>query len=351
MIVKIKKKDKQKLLNDLNFWKQKSVPLSQHKLISLCQNPYIDDEDVVSYYYLNEAQEIISYLTIVGGQNYDTPQNKFSFMSSWWSHPEVRGIGAKLMLQAVEDYDGRVVSHLFDPRTLKIYERSQEFSVFRTYNIHYLNLSFSVKNKWNKALDLWPPIKVKNNEKREQKFLSHFQDLRVEFIQDIDLETHNFLQPFYQNNIFKREKESFDWMHRYPWVLSNPVKKIEISSPYFFTSTERYSEIFYVKIYKENTLVAFLALNVNNKYLKVGYVYTQELDTQTLSQFLLYMAYQLNVGTIITTEQPIIDEIRASEYFYSLDISERYTVQGKNMNLDKFQDKKIHMGDGEFLCT
>ncbi len=350
MIHTIRKKDVASILEDKQFWKQKSVPSTPQKLQALAQNPLIQEDTPILYYGTNEQKEIISYLNVVGGQVNDSQNTSILMMSSWWSHPEVKGIGKKLMLQALEDYDGKVISHLFNPKTLKIYERTNQFDIFRTYDLFYIKLDFNNNSKIQKISNQFKVLDKQYHNNLTSKFINDLENIQVNFIQEIDQETQDFLQKYYANNVLKREKESLDWMKRYPWLSNNPLQEIELKSPYFFKQSSNYFQLFYVKIYKEGKMAGFLVINVNGDIMKVGYYYS-ELEDKECADFLLFLAYRLKVKLCITMEENILKYVKQSNFYQGYSISERSTVKGKNLDWTAISNKTIHMGDGEFLCT
>ncbi len=351
MIHTILKKEVPQYLTDENFWNQKTVPSSPHKLLSLCQNPDAEEDSAVSFYNTNSQNEIDAYLTNVGGKLNNEEGLKINFMSSWWSGSKIKGVGTQLVEKALEDTEGMLCSYLFDPYTLKVYERMNSFHILRQVDIHYISIKFYPKNNWQKIPLQSTKMFNKYQECVNKKIQNSISDISVDPIFQIDSETEKFLQPFYTQNVFKREKKSFDWIRKYPWLLIQPLTAIQKPSSYFFLTHVNYYQLFFLKIYYQGQLKGFLVMNCMNQRLKICYLYHDNIPIDKIGKLIEAYAFTLNANIIITSITELIQAIHKSEYYHGEQISTRYAAFSNTIETSNFKDRKLHLGDGEFLFT
>jgi len=116
--------------NSNHFGKGTDIPISFHRAISQSLNPRLNSTDILLILAIDEGR-LVGYTGILPDKLFDTTgkSNRFGWLSCLWVSPTARnkGIGKRLIEEAVKAWDGRILSSDYAPETKGLYDASGAF--------------------------------------------------------------------------------------------------------------------------------------------------------------------------------------------------------------------------------
>lgn len=361
---KIKKKELLNILEDLKIWDQNIIPITKHRLISHFYNPYADDEDLIMVIAFDE-KTVIGYRVllpdlILGFSGY----KKVAWTSTTFLDTKYRGkgIGKKLTQIALESYDKRLMSNRSSVLATRVYYATKKFRKINSYKEYsfFLFPDFFRRINMSKKLShfrfLSFPAKYADvlintiqNIRYKSKIISlDNYPFKWEFINFIDEKLDDFLKEKTKYDLFKYSKEKFNWVYRYPWILSIPIKD-EYFKNYHFSSISEKFATYFIKLILKDKVVGFIFLQRRDSILRIPYFFVEKVFYENAITFIFSFALQISVSSIITANKALVDFIKQRIPFYSTTFKKFDYLIPSNIKLpDKY---RTNDGDGDLVFT
>jgi hypothetical protein len=285
------------------------LPISFHRAVSHINNPRADDDDILLI--LIYQNELIGYLGILPDYIFcHSVQEKIGWMSCIWTHYNYRGKGiAKLLTQtAVETYNNKIFCTEFTPEAENLYNRLGLFDALVTKH----GLRFYRRSCLSKILPQKYPLLIflfsflngidfiinlihDRFLYQKQSLSQHYQ---YEIIEKPDCSCFDFVQKELSNQLTRRSKQEFDWITDYPWIKESNEISPE-SKRYNFSSESKRFKIIYLKILKNNLLVALLMVSLRDKHMKVQYAFVTTGHEKATTEIInnLMFKYKIDIFT------------------------------------------------------
>jgi len=151
-------------------------------------------------------------------------------------------------------------------------------------------------------------------------------------------ELENFIQPFLQKNIFKRNANSLDWIKLYPWQsLKNNQKQ-----------PHRHFVIYD----DDGEIISYLMVSVINKHLKIPYVYARGSTISKVTKFIWSLIYNEQIEQFTFYHKFLGDYIKTIDMpcFRKKEISRRYYA-GEKISWYFRHENDITIADGDGNCV
>lgn len=367
-IVKFNSLQLKEFINSDEFKKLKFLPITKHRALSHINNPRSEPQDSILYV-AYEGREVIGYRLILADNFFvNKKPEKMGWFSCVWVDPNQRGKGiAKLLVNmALKDWGNRII--LVDPvkESKALYLQTGKFSdhLVREGIRGYLRFNLSdlllvkgrvfKKTNWLiKMVDAF--LNFFNNFRLFfWKLKLNFNDNRVELINEVDEETKAFIEDNNINELLQRGADELNWINRFPWILSTPIKDNQ-SSKYHFSSLSSSFNNYLVKIYDEkDALVAFIFLCKNNKSLKMPYCYFLTGRVPLVVDVIFKIIIKTDVAIFTTFKKEVMEEInsRSSPFIFTKNVKRQYLVSKEILKLkDRELNWEIQDGDGDAAFT
>jgi len=342
-------------IDDLNGFYQvlepnekKYFPLNENKISSLQNNTRAAKEDIaLSVAYVNN--EIAGCICMLG-DCLMIPENKtnFAWLNTLWVKHKFRktDIANKLVSAAVQLYDGNIlvaISPFINQQieSLKILDKipalkGQTFYFKSVKHKQFPKNSISQKLKRIVVLLYDVMINIFNSTSLKTKRYKADIGLFKEVLNATELE--NFIQPFLQKNIFKRNANSLDWIKLYPWQnLKNNQKQ-----------PHRHFVIYD----DDGEIISYLMVSVINKHLKIPYVYARGSTISKVTKFIWSLIYNEQIEQFTFYHKFLGDYIKTIDmpYFRKKEISRRYYA-GEKISWYFRHENDITIADGDGNCV
>lgn len=283
------KLDLEKLLDDPLFWNQETIPISRNRILSQIHNPRCNSEDILlSTVILNEKLE--GFIGFLPEHIHDNGINKKVYwISTWWSNPEssLRGVGTILLLNGLKTHQGKLGVSVFTPDAKKIYDQLGIFTAINHFNgfHHIYSLSYVQIKKRIPQINSFPHLfKWLFSIINQCIFLTQkvlwkqiTRKIKPHTVSSLELlneEVQQFISPFLEKDLTKRDIEIFNWVFSYPWVSIKPTT-FQNDPKYPFS---RYCDISFeyknilIRNEQEDVIVLMI-VTIHDDILKVPYIY------------------------------------------------------------------------------
>ena len=355
-----------KLLDSNEYWNKDILPITKQRALSYMHNPRAEANDVlliVAY----EIDQVISYIGIIPDEIIiDNKENKIGIVSSWWVDPikAKTGIGAILLLKAFNYYNNQIFVGPFSDQAGMIYKKLKNINQLKLSHAYEFKNNYYLKINDSRIKQIVPKVIISSLTFCMNIFLRFIQNrwlknnlvIRNRLLcieQDyIDNASQIFIEENSKNDLFKRDKEYFEWLINYPWVLE--LKTVsQIRNKYFFSNDDKKFKISILKIIHNNIIIGIIIIQQRNERLTLPYAYInnkyiKDVMTQIVVHFLKSDCKQMLlynehiIGQIKALYPPLVinKTTRKREYF----ISDDY-------NIKNIKDKLFHDGYGDAAFT
>lgn len=355
------------LINSTGYKHFDNLPISKQRAFSYLKNPRANPEDPVLFIAFNQENQIIGYRLILPDKIYINEKSvKVGWFSCVWTDPKKRGYGIakKLVNESLKQWNYRVMLQNPAPEAFNLSKSTGYFSdkiVLEGLRCYYKwDLStilypkhkiFRLLNPFLKTIDIFFNLFNQVRLKAIYPFLPDISPSNIEYISELDEETADFIEQFQQQNIFRRKKEDFNWILKYPWISEAPTQDI-MSKRYHFSTLKRQYNLTAVKFLDHNRQIAgFAIISIIQNHLKTPYVFVNDNYLKHIAGFIYRFARSKNVKTL-TTFQP-----QLASYFknnltpsvYKKKIKKNYLIS--HSLIDNFKKSAIHEGDGDAVFT
>jgi hypothetical protein len=248
-----------------------------------------------------------------------------------------------------------------------VYDKSSKFSLLKTKEgyRHYLRFCFAellppksniFKNSiaFLKVLDsvlnfiLDFRFKFLNNKKRN---LYNVEKI-IKWDDEIDL----FLKEFKNKELFKRDKELFNWIKEYPWIKTDTITE-KLSKDYYFSYFAYKFDSQWYKVYDKSSqqIIAVFLINIKDGHLKVPYAYyTNDSSSEIIKNELLNICKNggINYVTLYDRELNTVFLSHRLVTLKSKKFIQNYFVTEKLLNeFPELKTRETQSGDGDVVFT
>ncbi len=305
-------KDLKSYLISPRYLKSEVLPISRHRGLSHLHNPHALPDDVLLINIYIE-RKLVAYLGILP-DNFFLNKEKIhlGWLSCLWVAPNSRGKGLakKLLNTAWEKWNHNLILTDFTPQAEALYKRIGYFDLLTSREgikcYYRLNLTDFLQKKneqWRylkMILQLSDTIfnfcfslkKLMFKEKINQKIT--FQESSI-----IDTDILEFIHPFKEDTLSKKNEKDFNWLMEFPWI-QNSMEAKEDQKRYYFSSFAKHFQVIYLKIYSENKLCGFLILTIKDDALKIPFVFFNDEDYSLVKEITSYIINLLKTKKLST---------------------------------------------------
>jgi len=285
-VIGLTKKMLREAIDKNTYWKNDLAPLPKSKAIWLVGNNRIEDDDycgVIGY----EGDRMISFIFMFPdllNTKEDTPK-KVYWMISWWVHKTYKDtvLGTYIYNEAVNLTGKQVLIKSYAENVTSFYEK-QPFDIIASRLRHtvFFSLDASMligRFKFLKSFKFvlnWVDsfvgaiIRLLNR----SRLKNTVNELTYEYINQLDNETWQFIQPLCKHDLIYKTKEYIDWQINASQYLQTPVPE---RHPHKALQTGISNNIYLhtLKILKNDTIIGFLSYVVNYNEFNVKYFLVQ----------------------------------------------------------------------------
>ena len=350
------------LLSD-NFWAGNTLAITKHRALSYCHNPRVDEDDLVLLVAYKENR-MMGYLGILPDKIFaNSAEYKFGWLTSWWVDPEFKttGVGAILLFRALGAYHQYLGVSGGSKEARKVLHASKKFIVLKTLRglsaMYRLNATRAIPQQFPQSkifrvlFKIWDDLAAEGS--RIRSFFwkrRHYvcQRLTFEYLSHIDEETGRFIQGHHQQDLTRKGKSDLNWVMRYPWIVSAPLKDFT-SKRYYFSS--RSDRLLYlgVKVFEQDKgMIGFFLLKVRDDRMGVEYCFFDNQHAKSVTAAVIYQALAMNVSSLILYDQRLVEcysELRAP-HWSTKSVSRDFFLSKAFADLP-LADYRLHAGDGD----
>jgi hypothetical protein len=350
------------LLSD-DFWAGRTLPITKHRALSYCHNPRVDEDDLVLLVAYKENR-VMGYLGILPDKIFtNNATYKFGWLTSWWVDPEFKttGVGAILLFRALGAYHQYLGVSGGSKEARKVLQASKKFMVIKTLrglNARYrLNATRAIPRLFPQAKIFRVMFKIFDDLAAEGSHIrsffwkrrhSIFQRMTFEYLSCIDEETGRFIQGHHQQDLTCRGKSDLNWMMRYPWIVSAPLKDLTSRRYYFSSRSDRFSYLG-VKVFEQDKgMIGFFLLKVRDDRMSVEYCFFDNRDAKSVTAAVIYQAVAMRVSALILYDHRLVEcysELRAP-HWSTKSVSRDFYLSKALADLP-LAGYRLHAGDGD----
>ena len=353
------------IINDNDYWNRSEVPMTRHRMLSYIHNPRAHYDDIVLFTAFEE-NKLVGYLNILP-DNIKLKDNsyKIGWISSWWvsEHFRSSGVGAFLFYGALKHYNQSLAGVRYNENAGNIIKASRRFTDLNDIKktIFILKIQPGRLERsilYNILITLTKPVAVcinsglnilYNRKRKIYERLNTYDGIKIEYVNWIDDEIDKFINTHQKNNLIKRSAAEFNWILRYPWILSAPGKYNMRHNYQFADISPRFFYIA-VKLFKKDNLIGFLLLKFRDDYLDIPYIYYNPEYQNEIVYAIFQQAYLLSVQYISIYDDKLIKSIinKRNLYLYSRNTTYKSAITNKytTYNLSKYS---LQGGDGDLV--
>ncbi len=340
-------------------------PISKLRALSHINNPRAEDNDIALFlYYDNE--KFVGYLGGVPEIMYGSENTtlKVFWLSCMWILPEYRrsGVALELMNFAFETYNGKTLITNYIPQSKGVFDKTGNYSLLTELDgirgFLRFDLQTILQRKYKAAKKIKPMLKgidsVLNtfvNARLKRLCRKWNVDCTYKEILEIDDELNDFIKLKVEKSIFKREKEVFNWIIRYPWIVSDGLSETE-KRKYYFSQQGKDFKQWFIKVKNGADIVGFLILTRFNGELKTPYIIYEEKHADDIAFYIAKLMVVNGVKTFVCHDQKIAKLVKGLRVCVYSKISKKGFLISNNLKKE-LQDSEflIFEGDGDSVFT
>lgn len=256
------------------------VPVSPLRLESYLNNPRAEPSDPVLFEMRQEGK-VIAYRTLLPDCLFDREGNaqRFAWLSGNWVSPDKRrqGISTRLLEQAEEHWDGRLMYTNYSPESKTLYDHTGRFSMIahrEGFRFYLRSASEDILSKRMGFRNLFGTADHLINRFREHRLEKFkFPDSGPCHIKPVDgfvAQLSELVKKLQQDALFRRDREIFEWALEYPWVTEIECDPVNY---HFSYRANRFENTIYQTILPESENQGILWILLHNNVLSVPYLF------------------------------------------------------------------------------
>lgn len=320
-ITRIKVSDLIPLVSNPDYPNWEVIPISKNRAISYFNNPRCNPNDVVLYLAYIDGK-LVGYRTVMPDTLFkDGKAIYVGWLSGNWVNPKLRrkGIASELFRAASDDWSGRFLYTNYALESKAVYDKTERFVKVQTL--------IGTRSYIRPCLAKVLPVKGKIF--RVTKFVWKFLDIvlsivnplplilksfrlkgvDLEYVNKPDNELISLFIKITEKSPTRRTAKELDWILQYPWLVSSPMAD-RIGQKYFFSSSPKRFEQYFIKVYRKNDLIGFLMINDTDGYISTPYIYSKNNDSSLFAKILLKHAASVGASRITTYHQKIAKDLK-----------------------------------------
>lgn len=359
VIKKIQLEKLQEFVDSHQFQLFENIPISSLRVASYLRNLNARSSDYVLYMAFFK-DELVGYRTVLSDVFYiDNKSVSFGWLSGNWVDPAYRrkNISTKIFNEVYTDWKGRLMYSNYAEASKAVYDRTNKFKKLTTlygYRYYYRSCLAQLLPAKSTFFKLVTPVLklvdfIFNLFVKQKKRISPIQ-YSVNKIINWNRSHEEFLTIFKQNELFKRNKETYSWIINFPWLKSSTKTKEESKKYSFSLYAKQFNSNFYeLKI--DQKIIGIVHLSIRNKHLKLSYIYFVPKHLDTLVDFIKtkIVSHKINFATIYHKE--LNDKlVQQNNYLKKRVFKQHFFATKKVLNCFNVI-KSVQTGDGDSVFT
>lgn len=361
MKFEIKKFNKLTLIDYLNSDKYRNSdiwPISFHRARSHCNNPRIDNSDILLI--IAEAEgKILGYRTVMADIAFNGSERlKVGWISGTWVDPEFRrkGLATDLFEEINSDWNSQLMYTNYAPISKKVYDKT---GVFENY-FSTIGCRFHMKSDLAEILPARFPL-AKSLGKilpTADNFFNHYilpfitePGMKSRLSYNMVLKTRlndDEVDLLFKNTLTVRGAKELNWILDYPWVKQVGEIDEAVLDKYFFSAAADLFRQYFCLIFKNEKLVAIVMITLRNKQMKVPYFYSYDADLALIADLIFTEAWKNSISYIDIYDETLVKEMKLKTAYYAFSKSRDRSYMVSKSLIDKFPNPStITIPDGE----
>ncbi len=256
------------------------VPVSPLRLESYLKNPRAQASDPVLFEMRQEGK-VIAYRTLLPDLFYDKKDHprRFAWLSGNWVRPDKRrqGISTRLLEMAEEQWEGRLFYTNYAPESKALYDHTGRYRRIASREGFRFYLRSASEDLLGKRLGFRKFFGSGDqliNQVRELKIQRYkFPRVLPCHVKQVDgfvAQLSELVSMLQQENLFRRDREIFEWALQYPWVTELTCDTVNY---HFSYQANRFKNNIYHSIHPDSDSEGILWLLLHNDVLSVPYLF------------------------------------------------------------------------------
>jgi hypothetical protein len=346
-----------------DFWHTKTLPITKHRALSYIHNPRATDDDIVLLVAYQDGF-VIGYVGILPDKIFaDNRSHKIGWLTSWWVDPVYAGsgAGAVLLFKALNAFGQNLAVSGSSKDAGKVLDATRKFMSLKTIKGLDIKLRCNLSGAWLRKRPALKPFRfllklldgitdeiVNYRGLAWQRNNSALPGLTFEYISTIDEETGRFIRKHNRQDLTRKTAADLNWIMKYPWILSAPLKD-STGSRYFFSS--RADRFFYlgVRVFDQDKKMAgFFLAKVRDDQMSIVFSYFDHRHARLVAAVAVYNALKMDVSLLSLYDAQLVAgfaELRCP-YWSTKRISRGFSISKSFADIH-LADCRLHGGDGD----
>jgi hypothetical protein len=339
------------------------LPITLPRAESQTLNPKGLPHDIVLVVAYNEKNQVEGYAGALPEKIGDT---RCAWNSGWWVKPGAPStISFKLLFELLAEWDQKLLFSELTPTTSVLVDRLgfcklHHIQGFRGY------LRFCLA-------DLLPRKKpcfarytglLKCADRLGNFFInmglfffgndrSDYRNIEVARFEFPLPEDESFLRKMDAVNPIHRTSTDFQWIARYPWVVSPKLAQKGVAQRYYFSYAIGRFETGWMRFSLMGKTAGLVAYTIRNQHLKLNYVFVEPEITDFVGRyFYSVLKADRSLCTVTTFHQALAAYFASDRQFLFITRLPKMTAQSKTLIAEARSDEFVfQMGDGDCIFT
>ena len=339
------------------FENQEYIPITAHRAISHVNNPRAESDDILLYV-AYEKNQICGYVGMLPDYLFaENGKEKIAWLTAWWVSPRFvgKGIGYSLLNKAIETYRNRIFAISASADSLRIFRKCGEFNLFTheksndyifSYpNVPPKNIISIAKNGVFKIVNAFARKKL-------QKWVRKniYNDFIVDEVTKYTCDLSSFIEANSKNTLFNRSSPEFEWITKYPWVLSG---KISTENERFYFSSHAESFLYREFIVKSNNeIVCFIMLRFRDNFVSIPYLFFKNEHIKDIEKIIAEIVFKYKIKSLTIKNQHLakaFEELKLP-FIKNIEFNNEIIVP-KQYDYLSFEDFNLQDGMGDNVFT
>lgn len=365
-IKKISLEELEFFMNSNEFKNLKNKPISKARANSYLANPRANKKDTILFMAYN-LEELVGYRTIWADTFFiENKKETFGWLSGSWVHPKYRrrGVSTLIFNEVLKEWKSKLMYTNYAETSKLLYDKTEQFNFLHGLNGVKYYMRFSLADILPKKRRIFQSTKL--FWKFFDLLLNLFFDIRYFFINSKketgfyvkknapwNAEVLLYINSFIKHNLFQRGEKEFNWIQKYPWILSDKRTKLDSKSYYFSLYAKQFESNIYTIYTTENKLIGFLLITIRDGHLKIPYAYFSKESTKEICNFLVNRCVKMRVKTIIIYNKHLEIQLNNKLSFIKKKaFTQKYFITKSLLNsMGESMNFQIQTGDGDVVFT
>lgn len=346
-------------INDTALADRDILPISRMRAMSFMANPRADSSDVVMYL-AYDFDKLVGYRTVLPDIAYiEGVPTKIAWLSGAWVHSDYRrkGISFELLNAINDDWEQRIITSNFAPYAKKVYDKTHNFASIATvkgvrFYLRSIFLKTHSHGRYRFLTTCYTEkfINLLNFSALFRNFLTMPRGVELEYFVRPDSELSALFEESTGVTFTGRSRMEWNWILRFPWVMSAPLGD-RVSSKYFFSTAVPAFNQYVIKVYKDGDFIGMLHIQHSNSRLTVPYSHFDSENAGIMARIVLLHAKKLRVAYITSYNPKLILGLKKHRLFFIAIANRRREYLATNYLANKLKDSTIQFCDGDGDCA